>query len=339
MILITGGGTGGHLAIAKALCEAYNELEIRPFYIGSTYGQDKDWFEKYPGFKKTIFLPTTGVVNRRGLRRISALANILKQAFMCKSFLKTHEIKSVISVGGYAAAPAALAALMVGIPLYIHEQNAKKGRLNQILKPFAKEFFSSYEKKSPVHNYPVSKRFFKAYRHRKSVQTILFLGGSQGASAINELALSLALWLHENGIHIIHQCGKHDEKKVLNFYKKHKIPAQVFAFSEHIDSFMYQSDIAISRSGAGSVWELCAAGLPTLFIPYPHAARNHQYENAKALEEECLTAIIKQDELNMDEVKKWIKSVDVAKISTALHKRISPGGAKAIIKRIESGRK
>lgn len=336
MKLITGGGTGGHLSIAKVLCETYNELEIRPFYIGSTYGQDRAWFDGYPGFKKTMFLPTTGVVNKGKIGQIGALLTILKQAFVCKKFLKTNNIKVVISVGGYAAAPASLAALMTKTPLYIHEQNAKIGRLNKLLKPFSKEFFSSYEKTSPIRDYPVSKRFFEAYRLRKSVKTILFLGGSQGASAINELALSLSAWLHKKNITILHQCGKNDEKKVLDFYKKHKIPAHVFAFSENIETFMYKSDIAISRAGAGSVWELCAAGLPTLFIPYPYAANDHQYYNAKTLSEEGLAITVKQNSINEIKIKEWIENIDVTKISQQLHSRISPGGAKAIIKRIES---
>ncbi|MCK9257923.1 MAG: UDP-N-acetylglucosamine--N-acetylmuramyl-(pentapeptide) pyrophosphoryl-undecaprenol N-acetylglucosamine transferase [Sulfurospirillaceae bacterium] len=337
MILITGGGTGGHLSIAKTLCEEYNNKNIRPLYIGSSNGLDKEWFDGYPGFKSTIFLSTYGVVNRGFFGKIKSLFNIFKKTLWCREFIKNKEVKAVISVGGYAAAPASFAAILTKTPLFIHEQNAKLGTLNKLLKPFAKEFFSSYEKSSSIKDYPVSERFFKAFRKRSEVKTILFLGGSQGAEAINSLAISLAPWLKEKDIKIIHQCGKVGEKKVVDFYEKNSINATVFAFSLEVDKYMHQADIAIARSGAGTLWELTAAGVPTLFIPYPHAASNHQFFNALFLKDRALASIITQDKLNIKEVKKWIENVEVKSISTLLQQQIKPDGAKKIIGRIESG--
>ena len=337
MIVITGGGTGGHLSIAKSLCEAFNDEDIRPLYIGSTYGQDREWFEGYPGFEKTLFLPTTGVVNQKGFGKIKALSKILRQAFICKALFQQKGVKAVVSVGGYAAAPGAFGALMARIPLFIHEQNAVNGRLNGLLKPFAKAFFSSYDVNSPVRDYPVSKRFFRAYRQRDELKTLLFLGGSQGAKAINDLAFEITPWLYAKGIKIIHQCGNNDLERAKAHYKKLNIPVKLFAFTQNLDEILYESDVAIARAGAGSVWELCAAGVPALFIPYPHAASDHQYYNAKALMDEGLCTLMRQDALDPQKVKSWLEKIEISSISRALHQRIEPGSSKAIIKEVLRG--
>lgn len=336
MTLITGGGTGGHLSIAKALCEAYNIKEIRPLYIGSTNGQDKAWFEGYPGFGKTFFLPNRGVVNQKGIQKLLSLSTIFKQIFTCRAILKHHGVTCVISVGGYAAAPAALAALSLGIPLFIHEQNAKIGRLNGILRPFSKGFFSAYDNASPLKDYPVSLRFFEAYRPRTHVKTILFLGGSQGARFINALALALAPELAKQGIRIIHQCGKNNGTTLQEHYTHLGLDGvDVFEFTDALHVKMQEADIAISRAGAGSVWELCAAGIPTLFIPFPHAAGDHQYYNAKALCDQGIGGVMRQEEATPEAVLAWLATVDVARMSKAAHTQLAPNGATAIIEWIQ----
>jgi UDP-N-acetylglucosamine--N-acetylmuramyl-(pentapeptide) pyrophosphoryl-undecaprenol N-acetylglucosamine transferase len=337
MIAITGGGTGGHLAVAKALCEVYNEEEKRPLYIGSTNGQDKRWFEGYPGFKRTLFLPSRGVVNQKGLARLSALATILSQTFTCKAYLQENEVTAVISVGGYAAAPAALAALLLRIPLYIHEQNAVSGRLNSLLRPFSKVFFSAYDAASPVKDYPISHRFFEAYRERRELKTLLFIGGSQGAHFINTLATSLAPWLNARGVRIIHQCGTKDFDQLYSFYKTNNIKVDLFDFTDALHVKMQEADVAIARAGAGSVWELCAAGVPTLFIPFPYAASNHQYFNAKALSDKGLACVLRQSEADVHAVQSWLESVDVEAFSKGLRDSIAPKGAHKIVQWIQHG--
>lgn len=335
MTLITGGGTGGHLSIAKALCEAYNARGIRPFYIGSTNGQDKTWFEGYPGFKNTVFLPSKGVVNQRGLGKVLALWIIFKQLFTCRALLKHHNILQVVSVGGYAAAPATLAALTLGIPVYIHEQNAVTGKLNSLLRPFAKAFFSSYEAHSPLKNYPVATRFFEAYRTRDTLKTLLFLGGSQGARFINQLARAIAPTLHNQGIRIIHQCGKSELEAMMDFYAKHGINADIFAFSNALHDKLHEADVAIARAGAGSVWELCAAGIPTLFIPFPYAAGDHQYHNAKTFTNQNLGGLLRQEEATPQAVLAWLENAHIKRINLALPACLSKGGADEIVTWLE----
>jgi UDP-N-acetylglucosamine--N-acetylmuramyl-(pentapeptide) pyrophosphoryl-undecaprenol N-acetylglucosamine transferase len=267
-IAITGGGTGGHLKIAKVIKEELNKRGINPIYIGSTSGADKVWFESDDGFSKKYFLNSTGVVNKKGFNKINSLINILKLSLEAKKILQKNNIKAVFSVGGYSAAPASIAAIFLNIPLFIHEQNAHIGSLNKLLKPFSKRFFSTFLNNDP---YPVEEIFFNTARIRKEIKTIIFLGGSQGAVAINNLAIKLASFLKEKNINIIHQTGKKDYKRVKSFYEKNNINANVFDFSIELVEKITKADFAISRAGASTLFELAANQIPTLFIPYPYA--------------------------------------------------------------------
>ncbi|ARQ97525.1 N-acetylglucosaminyl transferase [Campylobacter lanienae NCTC 13004] len=332
MIAITGGGTGGHLAIAKAFANELNSRGIKAIFIGSSSGQDKMWFENSDIFEATYFLNSSGVVNKRGFGRLKSLINILNLAFKCKKIFKFHKVSSVISVGGYSAAPAAFGAIIWGKKLYIHEQNAVIGRLNLILKPFAREFFSSYFE--PKFDYPVDEKFFKISRIRKNLNTILFLGGSQGANFINNLALNLAKDLDKNGIKIIHQCGQKDYETIVEKYKELNIKAEVFAFSKDIDLFMSRADFCISRAGASTIWELCAASLPTLFIPFPYAANNHQFYNAKFLNDQNAAMVLKENEIDNKNLLNIIYNLNLEDISQKLINLLNKNGSKVIIDRI-----
>lgn len=331
MIAITGGGTGGHLVIAKAIKEELNKRGIKPIYIGSTRGQDKAWFEKDEGFTHTYFLPSQGVVNKSGIHKIVALIDIIKSSFTCRAIFKRHHINKVFSVGGYSAAPASLSAILSRIPLYIHEQNAIKGKLNTLLKPFSKAFFSSYEQNATHTNYPIGEAFFQVQRKRENLKTIIFLGGSQGAHFINQLALDLALELKENNISIIHQTGKKEFDAIKQFYRENDIHADVFDFSSEIATKLEKADFAISRSGASTLWELCAACVPSLFIPFPHAAANHQLFNAKDLADKGLALIEEEKYLDKKNILQKINNINLQEVSQNLIHSIQNGGAKEIV--------
>ncbi len=331
MILITGGGTGGHLVIAKAIKQELITHGIRPVYIGSQYGQDQTWFAQDSDFLHTYFLESKGVVNKKGLQKLFSLWHIVRLAFTCKALLKKHHVRAVFSVGGYSAAPASLAAIISGIPLFIHEQNAIKGKLNTLLKPFAKVFFSSYDTSATLTDYPIREPFFDKQRIRTEFKTLIFLGGSQGASFINTLAKTLAPLLHQKGIKIIHQTGSKEFDALSSFYATQGIPADVFDFTNEMAEKLNLADIAISRSGASTLWELCASGIPTLFIPFPHAAANHQYFNAKALSDKGLALIEHQNTLDTATLIQKLESLDLSFISHALIKSIQRDGAKTIV--------
>jgi UDP-N-acetylglucosamine--N-acetylmuramyl-(pentapeptide) pyrophosphoryl-undecaprenol N-acetylglucosamine transferase len=280
-VVITGGGTGGHLAIARALGEALIERGHEVLFIGSTSGQDRKWFEGYSDFSHAYFLETTGVVNRKGFKKAAALWRVFRAFLRSRKLLRRHRADAVISVGGFSAAPASLAAISRKIPLFIHEQNAVEGRLNRMLKPHAKAFFNAYDEASPVKGYPVGEALFARARVRSKVKTLIFLGGSQGARFINDLALEVAPACVERGIRIIHQCGERDYERVKAAYEAMGIDAELYGFTKELPSLLEKSDLAVSRAGASTLWELCANGLPALFIPYPHAAGDHQFYNAR----------------------------------------------------------
>lgn len=283
---ITGGGTGGHLCIADALCKAAVERGHEVIFIGSTSGQDRMWFGEHSSFAYSYFLETTGVVNQNLFGKIKALYKIYKAFKTSIALLKKHQVQAVISVGGFSAAPASFACVFTKLPLFIHEQNAVIGKLNSILRPRAKLFISAYEKDAPIQGYPVKEEFFKTSRVRDRLKTIIFLGGSQGAKAINDLALHVSPILKEKNIHIIHQCGERDYERVKSEYEKLGIEAELYSFTKEIVSLISRADLAVSRAGASTLWELCASGVPTFFVPYPYAAGDHQFYNAQFIVQE-----------------------------------------------------
>ncbi|WP_072682544.1 UDP-N-acetylglucosamine--N-acetylmuramyl-(pentapeptide) pyrophosphoryl-undecaprenol N-acetylglucosamine transferase [Arcobacter sp. LA11] len=300
-VVITGGGTGGHLKVADSFIEEFNKRGIKPIFIGSINGQDKTWFEGDKRLKKTIFLDTKGVVNKKGLGKLSSLFQIFKAMNQCFNIYSKNNVKTVISVGGFSAAPATFASILSwGCKLYIHEQNSVMGRLNELTSKFATEIFSSFDDKSLIKDYPVSEEFFNNARIRDDLKTVIFLGGSQGAQAINNFAIKVAPRLDKLGLRIIHQTGKADILRVTKAYKEMKIDVDVFAFTKELSKKMNEADFAISRAGASTLWELSANSLPTLFIPYPYAAKDHQYTNAKFLEEKGLCYISREKDLNED---------------------------------------
>ncbi len=329
-IAITGGGTGGHLSVANALKIELNKRGLKPIFIGSKNGQDREWFENDNGFKKSYFLDSKGVVNKKGFKKISAIKEILDSGFACRDIFKKEFIDVLFSVGGYSAAPASFAAILTKTPLFIHEQNAAVGKLNRLLKPFAKEFFSSYEENSKVKDYPVREIFFDLQRERSDLKTIIFLGGSLGANAINNLALSCAKEILDLDINIIHQTGKKDFSICREFYNKNNLKVDCFDFSKNLEKKIQKADFAVSRAGASTLWELCANTLPTLFIPYPYAASNHQYYNAKTLIDKEMALLRMQNEIDSKILLDIIKSVNIEKISKNLKNSIKPCGIEKI---------
>jgi len=310
-IIMTGGGTGGHLAIIKAVKEALvreqgaesrEQLHHGLVYIGSTQGQDRQWFGEDGDFAAKYFMETRGVVNQSKLGKVKSLWMLFKAFLQARKLLKKHDAKVVFSVGGFSSAATAFAAKSMGIPLVIHEQNAALGSLNKLLKKYATAFLSSYLEESPIKAYPIKAVFFEKARIRDRVTTVIFLGGSQGAVAINHLALQLAPVLHQRGIRIIHQAGERNIEMVQKAYEEMGIEAEVFGFTTQLAEYMAEADLAIARAGASTLWELSATGLPALFIPYPYAASDHQYYNAKFLLEKELAWLMREDAIDTEAV-------------------------------------
>jgi UDP-N-acetylglucosamine--N-acetylmuramyl-(pentapeptide) pyrophosphoryl-undecaprenol N-acetylglucosamine transferase len=333
-IVITGGGTGGHLTIAKALKKEALRRGHKITYIGSNSGQDRKWFEDDKGCSTKIFLDSYGVINRKGLQKFKSVLNLFKLAHSLRNLFKKERFDAVISVGGYSSAPASLLAIMKRVPLFIHEQNAQIGSLNRVLKPFSRGFFSSYLPESPVKDYPVEAVFFKKSRVRKEIKSVIFMGGSQGAKAINDFAIKVAPELQKRGISITHQTGSYDFERMKTAYSKIGIEVELIDFHPKLSRFIEKADLAVSRSGASTLWELSANGLPSLFIPYPYA-NNHQWYNAKFIEEKSLGWISAEKELQPSHLIELLDS-DIEIRSRKLLETIQPNGAEKIFEWIES---
>jgi len=330
---MTGGGTGGHLVIVKAVKEQLRGEDL--IYIGSTAGQDRQWFGDDEDFEAAYFLKTRGVVNQGAVGKLKSLLMLAKATIEARRLLKKHHAKVVFSVGGFSAAATAFAAKLSGIPLVIHEQNAALGSLNKLLKPYAAAFISSYIEDSPIHAYPIKQIFFDQARVRTEVKKIIFLGGSQGAKAINELALSLAPVLKERGIGIIHQAGEKNIDEVKKQYADLGIDAEVFGFTTKLADSMREADFAVARAGASTLWELAATGLPTLFIPYPYAASDHQYYNAKFLADKGLAWIMREGEIDEKRVLPLVTETH-AGVSKGLIEAVERDGSKKIAELLKS---
>jgi len=330
-IVITGGGTGGHLSVARSFIEEFYKRDYKIIFIGSTKGADQKWFENEPKLEQKFFMDTRGVVNQTKLGKLYSLYLIFKAVVKSIVILKKYNVSKVISVGGFSAAPASFASILTKTDFYIHEQNSVMGRLNKLTAKMAKDIFSSYLPTSKVKDYPINEKFFQKARVRTNIKTIIFLGGSQGATAINNFALDIAKDLNDMGIKIIHQTGTNDFEKCKNTYAKLNIDVDIFDFDTNILAKMDKADFAVSRSGASTLWELVAIGIPTLFIPYPYAAANHQYHNAKYLLENDLCFLSKENELNKEYLIDIIQNTKIDKISLALTKIIKKDAVKNIV--------
>lgn len=333
-LIFTGGGTGGHLVIALSLAETARLRGHKVMFIGSTSGQDRQWFGNSTLFDEVHFLETTGVVNKSGFGKLGALWKVFKALLKSRGLIRSFKADAVVSVGGFSAAPAAMAAVVSGTPLYIHEQNAVTGKLNRLLRPYAKRFFSSYEEGENHCDYPVNSLYFENSRIRSEIKTVIFLGGSQGAKFINDLAIEIAPWLQSGGIHILHQCGLKEEERVRAAYHELGIQAEVYGFTTKIAELCERSDFAVSRSGASTLWELCAARIPAFYIPFPYAAADHQYHNARYIIDHNAGWCERQNEGLILKLQEAILS-DIRPKSEALGGLISPNGAAHIIEKIE----
>lgn len=337
-VAITGGGTGGHLSIARALASECQRRGFECVYIGSNSGQDRAWFENSEIFTKKYFLDSTGVVNKRGLGLIKAVWMQLRAVARAREILLSHKIEFVISVGGFSAGGGSIAAILCKIPLFIHEQNSVAGTLNRILTPFARVVFGSFEMgaKNFIRTaYPISEIYHERARVRDKVEVVLFLGGSQGARAINNFALSLAQELLARGVKIIHQCGKSDFERVKGAYNAINAPLGekiiLFDFSDKLADFITRADICVSRAGASSLWEACANCLPCCFVPYPFAAKNHQFYNAEFLQKRGLCVLVAQKDLDKDVFLAYLDSASAVQISQNLAKLPYKNGSAEIV--------
>ena len=309
--IISGGGTGGHIypavAIANELKARFPEAQF--LFVGA---QDKMEMQKVPqaGYEiKGLWIA--------GLQRKVTFQNMLFPVKLVSSLVKSFFILKqfkpdvVIGTGGFASGAVLKVASMLGIPTVIQEQNSYPGITNKLLAKKANAICVAYENLerffpkekliltgNPVRqdlllqaNESEANAYFKLDESKK---TVLVLGGSLGARRINQLIEKELDFLLSQNIQIIWQCGK----LYLNDYSKYNDNnnVQVVAFIDRMDLVYAAADIIVSRSGASSVSELCVVGKPTIFIPSPNVAEDHQTKNAMALVNYNAAVLIKDEE-------------------------------------------
>ena len=297
-VLLTTGGTGGHVFPALAVAEVLNERGVSCLFVGSDYGREAEWVRE-AGLDFTG-LPVRGVLDR-GFRAVGALGGMALAVFKANKILREFKPDVVAGFGSYASCAALTAAWMRDVPVLIHEQNSFPGLTNRLMGRIAKriclsmptssgegaESFFPHGKCVWTGN-PVRKAFLEAMLHAtpspeaNHTPRLLVVGGSLGSKALNSLILAGLTRLAEAGVDVLHQTGKQDYERVEAGYRAYGMPAdRVVPFISDMPAAYAWADLVLCRAGASTVAELAVCGKPAVFIPFPHATHDHQAYNAR----------------------------------------------------------
>jgi UDP-N-acetylglucosamine--N-acetylmuramyl-(pentapeptide) pyrophosphoryl-undecaprenol N-acetylglucosamine transferase len=295
--VIAGGGTGGHVTPALALGEVIRQRGDRVLFVGSQQGLEAKLVPD-AGFE-LVALPSQQVMGRSLLGRLRGVLGILGQVSRARTALAECNADVVISVGGFAAMPAALAAVLGRRPLVLVEPNAIPGRVNRLTARFAKLVFVGFDaataqlggasRRVQHVGIPLRQALLDAFDEQPEREPVgerlhlLVFGGSQGAQQLNEAMIEIAPGLAGLPVEIFHQTGEADRERVESAYRAAGLDARVTAFEPDMPARYRWADLALCRAGALTVAELAMAGLPAILVPYPYAADDHQTANAEAL--------------------------------------------------------
>ena len=296
LFIIAGGGTGGHLfpgiAIASELRRRFEESDI--LFVVGRKKMNQEILSNY-GYSST-HIDVEGLKGRGWLNGLVGLWKMPKSLVQAMLIIKKTSPCMVIGMGGYSSGPMCLAARLMGIKTAIHEQNSYPGVTNRLLSRFVDRVFISFEDSKPylksgkifLTGNPVRDELLSSdsIKHEGMEQfTILVIGGSQGATAINDAfveALSLIKGAGKNP-KVIHQTGVMDYERLINEYEKRNLHGEVMPFIQDMATAYNHADIVVSRAGATTIFELAALGKPSVLIPYPYATNQHQEINARSL--------------------------------------------------------
>jgi len=296
--VITGGGTGGHVTPALALGEAIVDRGDEVLFVGSRRGLESRLVPD-AGFELRV-LPSEQVMGRSLAGRLRGALSILRSVGSAIRILWQYQPDAVISVGGYAAMPTALAAWLLRRPLFLVEPNAIPGRVNRLTARFARCVFVGFESargylpratECLCLGVPLRRALYRAFSAREAARVpakplhLFVFGGSQGARQLNENVPEALARLAKGSVEVFHQTGEADRAAVTARYAELGIDATVVAFERDMPKRYAWADLALCRAGALTVAELALAGMPALLVPYPFAADDHQSANARALEE------------------------------------------------------
>ena len=304
-IILSGGGTGGHIypavAVAEALRRRFGE-EVELLFVGA---EGKMEMEKVPALGyRIVGLPIAGLQRRLEWRNLLVPFKVLRSIRQARNVIRSFGADVVVGFGGYASAPVLWAAQRMGVPTVIQEQNSYAGVTNKILARGACRICTAYEgmehffpkEKIILTGNPLRGRFSKSGTPRAEAldyfgftpgrKVVLVVGGSLGTRSLNEMMKTwlLSLGGGEAPVQVIWQTGKYYEREMQAFLAAHPVRGiWQGAFIERMDYAYAAADLVISRSGACTVSELCLVAKPGLFVPSPNVAEDHQTKNARAL--------------------------------------------------------
>lgn len=311
-VLISGGGTGGHIfpavSIANEIKSRYPHAEI--LFVGA---ESRMEMEKVPaaGYK-IVGLPVYGFDRRNLLRNFKVLWNLLKSIAMARKVVKEFRPDIAVGVGGYASGPTLWAASHMGIPTLLQEQNGYAGVTNKLLASKAEAICVAYEgmerffpaDRIVMTGNPVRQDLFNSTLSREeaveffgldaSKKTILVVGGSLGARTINQSIAQHINDIKNSNVQLIWQTGKSydaDAQALLEATPCNNV--KQMAFISRMDMAYKAADLVISRAGASSISELCLLEKPVILVPSPNVAEDHQTKNAEALSSRGAAVLIK----------------------------------------------
>jgi len=292
--MLTGGGTGGHLFPAVATAQQFQKQfpNTEVLFVGTNRKVDTGSLKNYGFDSRTI--DCYGVKGKNPYQLLKAIVTLPRAYMQALKVIKEFRPDVIVGVGGYVTGPVVSAAKSMGIPVVIHEQNSVPGLANRKLGAIVDTICLSLPGSGAQFNQnkvvytgnPVRTDILELARQKRKAdskkKTILVLGGSQGAQAINELlpkAVGALESVLTKELHIIHQTGEKDVEGVRRAYEIHNIDAQVEPFFRNMASVYSEADLVVSRAGATTLAEISVLGKPAILIPYPYAADNHQEKN------------------------------------------------------------
>lgn len=316
--IISGGGTGGHIFPALSIADKLKELnpETEILFVGA---EGRMEMEKVPAAGYEIVgLPVAGLQRKLTLSNFALPFKVLKSVRMAKKLIREFKPDVAVGVGGYASAPLLWAATRCGIPTLIQEQNGFAGLTNKLLGRKVDRICVAYEgmerffpaEKIIMTGNPIRKEIVPADQATKAEameyygldpqkKHIFIVGGSLGSGTLNN---AMKKWITDgcpggDDIEVIWQCGKYYKPSVDAFMEGRELPQiQYSDFIRRMDLAYAAADIVISRSGASSISEICAAGKACIFVPSPNVAEDHQTHNAMALVNKDAAMMVKDSE-------------------------------------------
>lgn len=319
-VIVAGGGTGGHLFPGIAVSQELRQRGVEVLFVATENRLTLDALNRYGLPVRTI--KAEGIKGHSPIQVIRALAIVPSAIFDSIAILRSFRPQLTLGVGGYVSGPVTIGAWLMRMKTAIQEQNSVPGLTNRILGRFVNSVFVAFPesegyfpaRKTVLTGNPVRQELLNSMlkeHERGGVFTVLVLGGSQGAHRLNELmAESLAELSDISGtLSFVHQTGKQDEDWVRSAYEELGFKARVSAFINDMGSAYSEADLVVCRAGAGTLAELTALGKPSLLVPYPYAANNHQEGNGRSLEKDGASRVLIQADLTASKLAAEIKAL------------------------------